>query len=111
MRLPCVGQIDDGAWRIAGRIRVDIGASGEERARWEPWLLSLINSMVPMTTRVKLRWTGTRRMQGDVLDGTLVLEAPPTPRLGSDAVTGVARLPERPSHITATGADIGTRLQ
>jgi hypothetical protein len=31
--------------------------------------------------------------------------------LGSDAVTGIARLPERGSRITSTGADIGTRLQ
>jgi phage tail-like protein len=111
MCLPRAGPIDDGAWRFAGRIRIDIGASGEERARWEPWLLPMVKAMVPMTARVQLRWVGTRRLQGDILDGYLVLEAPPTPRLGSDAVTGVARLPERASHITAMGAAIGTRLE
>jgi hypothetical protein len=41
----------------------------------------------------------------------LKLEGPPKPHLGSDAVIGVARLPEHGSRITATGADIGTRLQ
>jgi len=111
MRLPCEGQIDDGARQIAGRIWVDVAASGEERRLWEPWLSALIDEMVPLTARVQLRWVSARMLRAARLDGSLVLEAPPTPHLGSDAVTGIARLPERGSRITATGADIGTRLQ
>ena len=111
MRLPCAGQRDDGAWQIAGRIRVEVAASGGERNKWEPWLLTLINEMVPISARVELRWVSTRALRGNRLDGSLTLEAAPTPHLGSDAVTGVARLPDRGSRITATGADLGTRLQ
>jgi hypothetical protein len=111
MRLPCAGQIDDGARQIAGHIRVDIAASGEERRVWGPWLCTLINEMVPITARVQLRWVSMRALRGARLDGSLVLEAAPTPHLGSDAVTGVARLPERGSRITSSGADTGTRLQ
>ena len=96
---------------IAGRVRVDVAASGEERRAWEPWLPALINEMVPLTARVQLRWVSAQALRGARLDGSFVLEAAPTPHLGSDAVTGVARLPERGSRITPTGADIGTRLQ
>lgn len=111
MRLRCEGQIDDGVRALAGHIRVDVAASGEERRAWEPWLATLIGDMVPLTVRAQLRWVSARALHGGRLDGTLVLEAPPTPHLGSDAVLGVARLPERGSRIAATGADIGTRLQ
>lgn len=111
MRLRCEGQIDDGVRELAGRIRVDVAASDEERRAWEPWLVTLINDMVPLTARAQLRWVSARALHGKRLDGSLVLEAPPTPHLGSDAILGVARLPERGSHITASGADIGTRLQ
>jgi phage tail-like protein len=111
MRLPCDGQIDDGAWQIAGLIRVDVAASGNERRAWEPWLATLINEMAPLTARVQLRWVSAQALRGTRLDGSLMLEATPTPHLGDDAVIGIARLPERGSRITATGADIGTRLQ
>lgn len=111
MRLRCEGQIDDGVGALAGRIRVDVAASGEERRAWAPWLATLIDDMVPLTARAQLRWVSARALHGGRLDGTLVLEAPPTPHLGSDAVLGVARLPERGSRIAASGADIGTRLQ
>ena len=111
MRLPCEGQIDDGARQIAGLIRVDVAASGDERRAWEPWLATLINEMVPLTARVQLRWVSAQARRGARLDGSLKLEATPTPHLGGDAVIGIARLPERGSRITATGADIGTRLQ
>ncbi len=110
MRLRCEGQIDDGVRHLAGRIRVDVAASGEERRAWEPWLATLINDMVPLTARAQLRWVSVRALHGGRLDGSLVLEARPTPHLGSDAILGVARMPERGSRITATGADIGTRL-
>lgn len=111
MRLPCAGQVDDGVPHIVGLVRVDVAASGEERHAWEPWLPALIDEMVPLTARVQLRWVSAQALHGARLDGSLVLQPTATPHLGSDAVTGVARLPERGSRITSTGADIGTRLQ
>jgi len=111
MRLRCEGQIDDGAGELAGRVRVDVAASDEERRAWEPWLATLIDDMVPLTARAQLRWVSARALPGKRLDGSLVLEAPPAPHLGNDAVLGVTRLPERGSRVTASGADIGTRLQ
>jgi hypothetical protein len=111
MRLPCPGFIDDGVRDLAGLVRIDIAASRVERRAWEPWLPALINSMLPLTARPQIRWVGPQALRGDRLDGSLVLSGVPTTHLGSDAVTGVARLPERGSRITATGADIGTRLQ
>jgi hypothetical protein len=111
MRLPCAGQVDDGVRHLAGVVRIDLAATGEERHAWEPWLPALINEMVPLTARVQLRWVSAQSLRGARLDGSFVLQPTPTPHLGSDAVTGVARLPERGSRITSTGADIGTRLQ
>ncbi len=111
MRLRCEGQVDDGVRQLAGRIRVDVAASGEERRIWEPWLATLINDMVPLTARAQLRWVSAGALHEGRLDGSFVLEAAPTPHLGSGAILGVARLPEGGSRITATGADIGTRLQ
>jgi hypothetical protein len=52
-----------------------------------------------------------RALRGDRLDGTLTLEAAPAPYLGTDAVTGLARLPEGGTRLSATGADVGTRLR
>jgi hypothetical protein len=103
--------VDDGVRQIVGLVRIDIAASAEERRAWEPWLAALINEMVPLTARVQLRWASPQTLRGTPLVGSFVLSAAPTPHLGSDAVTGVARLPERGSRITSTGADIGTRLQ
>jgi phage tail-like protein len=111
MRLPCEGQIDDGARDLVGHVRVDVAASGDERRAWEPWLATLINEMVPLTARVRLRWVSAQALRGTPRAGSFTLEAAPTPHLGGDAVVGIARLPERGSRITATGADIGTRLQ
>lgn len=111
MRLPCPGQDGDGVRDLAGHIRVEVAATEEERRAWEPWLAALVGDMVPLTARAQLRWVGPRALQGRRLDGSLVLEAPPETRLGSGAVLGQARLPERGSRITATGADIGTRLE
>jgi phage tail-like protein len=111
MRLPCAGQVDDGVRQLVGFLRVDLAATSEERQAWAPWLPALIEDMVPITARLQLQWVGPLALRGNRLDGSLVLQGPPTPHLGSDAVTGVARLPERGSRITSTGADIGTRLQ
>jgi phage tail-like protein len=111
MRLPCPGSVDDGVRDLVGAIRIDIAASRVERRAWEPWLPALINAMVPLTARPQLRWVSSQALRSARLDGSLVLQGVPTAQLGSDAVTGVARLPERGSRITSTGADIGTRLQ
>jgi phage tail-like protein len=110
-RLPCAGQRDDGTWKLAGKIRIEVAASAEERRAWEPWLETLIADMVPLTARVEVRWVSARALRSDRLDGTLTLEAPPAPHLGTDAVTGLARLPERGSRLSATGPEIGTRLR
>ncbi len=111
MRLPCNGVRDDTAERFAGHIRIEIAASDRERRAWELWLLALINEMVPITARVNLRWVNAQTLSGRRLDGSLILEGLPTAHLDTDAVTGVAHLPERRIRITPTGADIGTRLQ
>jgi phage tail-like protein len=110
-RLPCPGFVDDGVRDLAGAVRIDIAASRAERRAWEAWLPALIDAMVPLTARAQLRWVSPQALRGARLDGSLVLQGVPTAHLGSDAVTGVARLPERGSRITSTGADIGTRLQ
>ena len=111
MRLPCANQRDDGAWQLAGKIRIDVAASAEERKAWEPWLLPLIQEMVPVTVRVVLRWVSAHALRGDRLDGSLKLEAPPAPQLGTGAVTGLARLPDGGARLSASGPHIGTRLR
>jgi phage tail-like protein len=110
MRLPCPGQHDDGLWRLTGKIRVDVAATARERRAWEPWLLALITEMVPLTARVELRWVSAHALRANRLDGTLTLHPAPSPHLGTDAVTGLARLPERGNRLSARGSDIGTRL-
>ena len=108
MRLPCAGQRDDGTGQLAGKIRIELAASAAERKAWEPWLLALITDMVPLTARVELRWVSTQALRSGRLDGSLTLEAAPSPHLGTDAVTGLARLPERGARLSA---DIGTPLR
>ncbi len=110
MRLPCAGQQDDSASWLAGRIRVDVAASAQERGAWEPWLRRLITEMVPLTTRVDLRWVGAHALRSHRLDGTLTLETTPVAHLGTDAVTGLARLPERGTRLSVVGPLTGTRL-
>jgi phage tail-like protein len=111
MRLPCAGQLDDGAWQIAGKIRIDVAATAAEKRAWEPWLLALVTEMVPLTARAELRWVTLQALRTNRLDGTMVLESLPTPHLGTNAITSLARLPERGARISATGPVIGTRLR
>lgn len=111
MRLPCANQRDDGTWHLAGRIRIDVAASAKEKKAWEPWLLALIQEMVPLTVRVELRWVSAHTLRGDRLDGTLTLEARPAPQLGSGAVTSLARLPDGGARLSPSGPHIGTRLR
>jgi phage tail-like protein len=111
MRLPCPNQPDDGVGRLAGRIRVDVAASAAERAAWEPWLASVLGAMVPVTARLTLRWVSRQALQGNRLDGTLTLDAPPAPHLGTDAITNLARLPERGHRLSRSGPRISTDLR
>lgn len=111
-RLPCPGQLDDGVWQLAGKVRIEIAATAAERKAWEPWLLRLITEMVPITARAELRWVTAHSLRTNRLDDTLVLNAPPNPHLGTDAVTGLARLPEqRRTRLTGSGPAIGAALR
>jgi phage tail-like protein len=111
-RLPCAGQFGDPAQRFTGKIRIEVAASAEERATSEPWLLALLTQMVPLTATVELRWVNAQALRGDRLVATLTLEPPPDPHLGTDAVTGLARLPQaRRTRLAGSGPAIGTRLR
>jgi len=111
MRLPCADQLDDGAWQLAGTVEVEVAATAEQRAAWKPWLRALIEQMIPLTGRLKFRWVTAQSLRGDRLDGTLKLEDPPEPHLGTDAITGLARLPEQALRLSACGEAIGARLR
>lgn len=111
MRLPCPGQLNDGVWHLTGTIRVDVAATAAERKAWEPWLRALIEEMVPLTARVELRWVTAHALRSNRLDGTITLQSAPAPHLGTDAITNLARLPERGAHLSASGPTTGTRLR
>jgi phage tail-like protein len=108
MRLPCPGQVDDGVGRLAGRVRVEIAAAAAERNAWSPWLPALVAAMVPLTARAQLVWVSPNARRTGRLDGTMALEADPLAHLGTDAVTGVARLPETGSRLSLAGPSITT---
>ena len=111
-RLPCPAQSNDGAQWPAAKIRIEVAADAKELAALKPWLLTLIKEMVPLTVSVDLRWVSAQALRTNQLDDTLVLEAPPSPNLGSDAVTGLARLPEqRRTRLTGSGPAIGAPLR
>ena len=110
-RLPSAGQPEDGDWQLAGKIRVGVAATAAERTSTEPCLLDLIKQMVPLMARVELHWVAPHALRSNRLDGTMTLEPEPSPHLGTDAITGLARLPERAGPLSAGGAQIGHRLQ
>jgi phage tail-like protein len=111
LRLPCDGQRDDGTYDLGGRVRVEVAATSAERKLWTPWLHRLISEMVPLTARLTLSWVSAQALRSDRLDGSLTLEAAPSPHLGTDAITSVARLPDRGARLSASGQDLGTRLR
>jgi phage tail-like protein len=111
LRLPCADQLEDGAARLAGRIQVEVVATATERQAWSSWLLALITEMVPLTARVDLRWVTAQSLRSDRLDGTMRLESPPEPHLGTDAITGLSILPKRGVRLSACGAPVGTSLR
>lgn len=110
-RLPCPGQLNDGVWHLSGKIRVEVAATSAERKAWEPWLLALVQEMVPLTARVELRWVSAHSLRSNRLDGTITIQSAPAPHLGTDAITNLARLPERGAHLSASGPTTGTRLR
>lgn len=109
-RLPCPGFSEHAVGRLAGTIRVEVAATAAERRAWEPWLASLVQQMTPLTARADLRWIAAQALRGNRLDGSVTLDAPPAPHLGTDAVTGVARLPEGKSRLSPGGTHTGIRL-
>jgi phage tail-like protein len=111
MRLKCADQTDDGLSGLAGKVRIDVAANAAERKAWEPWLLTLIAEMVPLTARAELRWVTGQSLRSGRLDGTMVLEPSPTAHLGTDAITNLARLPDGPVRLSDDGSIIGRRLQ
>ena len=111
MRLECSGEIEDGAWQLAGNVQIDVEATTSERKAWEPWLLTLITEMVPLTARVELRWVAPRSLRTHCLDGNMTLDPVPTAHVGTDAITNLARLPERGVRMSASGPIVGTRLR
>jgi hypothetical protein len=74
-------------------------------------LRALIEEMVPLTARVELRWVTAHALRSNRLDGTITLQSAPAPHLGTDAITNLARLPERGAHLSASGPVTGTRLR
>jgi phage tail-like protein len=108
--LPCDGFIDDPAARFASRIRIEIAATAEERRQWEPWLRTLILEMVPLTSPIQLLWVPASVLSSQELDGTLSLEPVPWAHLGTDAITGLAQLPEGRIRLSSCGPEINTRL-
>jgi hypothetical protein len=110
MRLDDQQELDDGVSRHVGVIRVEVAATAGERKNWEPWLAALISEMVPLATRVELHWVASQALRTGRLDGTLTLEPDPAARLGTDAITGLSRLPECGASISASGPQIGLRL-
>lgn len=112
MRLPCPGECqEDGTSRFLGRIRVDLAANAQERRKWEPWITRLVTEMVPVGTRASVRWTTASALRGDRLDDSLSLEADNPPRLGTDAITGLARLPRGASTLPASDTGGGPTLE
>lgn len=112
MRLPCPDEPEDDATsRFLGRIRVDVAATAAEVERWRPWLARLVMEMVPLGTRARVRWTSAHALRGNRLGDGLTLEADPLTRLGTDAITGVARLPRTGGPLPASSDHNGPILQ
>jgi phage tail-like protein len=93
-RLPC-GDPESDTARLLGRIRIDIAASASERQAWEPWLATLIEAVLPATTSLELRWVRRGAFDAGRVGETTTLDAQAEAHLGTDAVTGRARLSGR----------------
>ncbi|QDV49902.1 phage tail protein [Gimesia fumaroli] len=110
MRLPCSSITNDPMLRFLGKIRIDIAATAQERIDWEPWLLDLLQEMAPVMTTVELNWVGPQALKSDRIHDDFILEPLPDAHLGSDAVTGHARLPDAKPRLSDIGPTLDTRL-
>jgi phage tail-like protein len=110
-RLPC-DEREGSFSELVGRIRIDLSATADEQMKWQSWLESLINEMVPVTARVQLRWLSEAAFRQVVkLDDSLTLGLAPAPRLGTDAVMGIAHLPGRRGiSLKSSGVDSDSSL-
>ena len=91
-RLPCTAPPSVSAGLI-GRIRVEMAVDAEEFREWSPWLARLIAAMLPVTAQADLRWLSRSAYAGrGELSTGLLLSDDPIAHLGTDAVTGFARL-------------------
>lgn len=109
-RLDGAKSLDDGVSQFAGKVRVEVAATAAERKAWEPWLLSLLTEMVPLATTVDLRWVALQALRVNRLDSTLALEPKLGAQLGTDAITGLAHLPQGEDSLSPRGPGIGWRL-
>lgn len=93
-RLTCADAPPDAVSRLVGQVVVGITANAAERAAWESWMESVLGAALPVTARLVLRWhSAAARLLDDRLGEGLELGDAPAPHLGTDAVTGLARLP------------------
>jgi hypothetical protein len=112
MQLPCADECqDDATSRFLGNIRVDVGATAAEVGRWHPWFARLVGEMVPVGTRARVRWTTPHDLHRDRLDGSWTLEDERVPHLGTDAITGIARLPRASSTLPTSSDRHGPTLE
>jgi phage tail-like protein len=112
MQLPCDdAPPDDATSRFLGGIRVDVAATAHEVQRWQPWLARLVSEMLPVGTRASVRWTTAEGLRGNRLEDSLALDADSAARLGTDAITGVARLPPTGSTLPASSNGDGPILE
>lgn len=89
------------------QLQVEVQATPAERAAWQAWLGSVVQAMVPLPLRVRLRWVA--RLD---TDDTIELREPSRARLGGDAVLGEARLSDRgEARLGPDGLSMGARLQ
>jgi hypothetical protein len=71
-------------------LRIDLYVDGATQRVARPWLARLLDSTLPSHLRVELRWHAAPR--GVDAEGERLVDEP-QPRLGNDAITGLARLP------------------
>jgi phage tail-like protein len=92
-RLPCPGQPVDTTARFLGHLRVDLTATADEQRSWTQWIGALIEAMIPASMRLSIRWRSPAMQSTDLSEDGFVLLPAPEPHLGTDAITGYARLP------------------
>jgi phage tail-like protein len=109
-RLSADGVIDCGA-RFAGIVVVEVAATSAERRDWS-WLRPLLEQVMPLTARLRLRWTALHGARaGDVLHAELRLEADPAARLGEASIVGSMRLTDHATPpLDTAGPTPGFRL-